>query len=286
MNRDFKGIWIPKEIWLNQKISIQAKALWAEIHSLYSEEKGGCYASDKYLMEFLGVKSSRLHEVIKELKDAGLLLNISFDGRQRVMLALDPKKEKFDRVSPSGKPKLSLPENRNTPFRKTGKLSYIEIKEEIKEQNNPPTPQGDVAAFFPCLKEIDIPLKDKIFLTRNRTQEAVEHAIKWISQKKEEIRSLPAAIKWASEELPPLPVNQEEISQKNSILSRNLEGQHKTPNGITLTIEALSKQIECYFAGSQGPVTVFTYEDKGFMHKLKDYLERLGLTKMWERCCV
>ena len=155
-----------------------------------------------------------------------------------------------------------------------------------KNNNNPPTPKGDVAAFFPCLKEIDIPLKDKIFLTRNRTQEAVEHAIQLVRQKKEKIRSLPAYLKWASEHMSSLQVNEEEISQKNSILSRNLEGQHKTPNGITLTIEALSKQIECYFAGSQGPITVFSYEDKGFMHKLKDYLERLGLITLFKNCSV
>lgn len=88
--RDFKGIWIPKEIWLHPKLSLQAKALWAEIHSLYSEKHGGCYASNEYLAEFLGVKERALQYILKELRDNILLEDVSFNGRQRIFKALDP----------------------------------------------------------------------------------------------------------------------------------------------------------------------------------------------------
>ena len=39
-SRDFKGIWIPKEIWESENLSIMEKVLFVEIHSLDNER--GC----------------------------------------------------------------------------------------------------------------------------------------------------------------------------------------------------------------------------------------------------
>ncbi len=36
-SRDFKGIWIPKEIWLSDQLSLMEKILLVEIHSLDNE---------------------------------------------------------------------------------------------------------------------------------------------------------------------------------------------------------------------------------------------------------
>lgn len=126
MHRDFKGIWIPREIWLHETLSLQAKALWAEIDWLYDREKGGCYASDQYLMDFIGIKLSRLHELMKELKDCGLLEKVSFDGRERIIRALHPtvENESPGGTQPSGKAEPCIPENRKAVFRKTGTPSY------------------------------------------------------------------------------------------------------------------------------------------------------------------
>lgn len=93
MNRDFKGIWIPREIWLRKDISALEKNLWAEIHSLFDREKGGCYASNEYLMEFVGVKERRLQEMIANLKDKGLVVQVSFNGRERVIKAIAPQED-------------------------------------------------------------------------------------------------------------------------------------------------------------------------------------------------
>lgn len=90
VNRDFKGIWIPREVWLAKGLSPTEKILWAEIHSLHSREKGGCYASNDYLCEFMGVKERRLQEMISNLKAYGLVVQVSFDGRERVIKAILP----------------------------------------------------------------------------------------------------------------------------------------------------------------------------------------------------
>jgi hypothetical protein len=89
MNRDFKGIWIPREIWLSN-LSCQEKCLWAEIHSLFDREQGGCYASNDYLGDFVGVKERRLQEMMSNLKFHGWLVQVSFDGRRRIIKAVVP----------------------------------------------------------------------------------------------------------------------------------------------------------------------------------------------------
>ncbi len=93
MNRDFKGIWTPREIWLRRDLSCQEKYLLSEIHSLFNREKGGCFASNEYLMDFIGVKERRLQEMIASLKDKGLLIQVSFNGRERVLRAVMPEED-------------------------------------------------------------------------------------------------------------------------------------------------------------------------------------------------
>ena len=38
MERDFMGIWIPREIWLSEELSLMEKVLFVEIHSLDNEQ--------------------------------------------------------------------------------------------------------------------------------------------------------------------------------------------------------------------------------------------------------
>lgn len=145
--RNFTHITIPAEIWLRRDISMQAKALWAEIRSLHDKEKGGCYASDEYLMEFMQLKRSRLHEVLKELKDTGLITTVSFDGRQTIRCAIVPEVEYQTGQQVSGIPDSSLPENRTPPIRKTGlePNGHTIYKKEENKDYTPKPPKGGSA---------------------------------------------------------------------------------------------------------------------------------------------
>lgn len=163
LERNFTHLTIPAEIWLMDDLSLHAKCLWAEIRSLHSKEKGGCYASDEYLMEFMKIKRSRLHEIIKELKDKLLLENVSFNGREIVRRAIVPEVEYHSEKSErgyqvSGKPDTWVPENRTPEFRKTGHPTYIENKEENKEdslslshsKNEQVDQSHECVSFFVC----------------------------------------------------------------------------------------------------------------------------------------
>src|SRR5262249_1678567 len=69
--RDFKGIWIPKEIWLSDQLSLTEKVLFVEIQSL--DNARGCFASNAYFGEFFGLHPRRIAAHIASLKAKGLI---------------------------------------------------------------------------------------------------------------------------------------------------------------------------------------------------------------------
>jgi hypothetical protein len=69
--RDFKGIWIPKDIWLSPALSLMEKVLFVEIHSLDNER--GCYASNRYFANFFGMSDRQIRRYIGTLKEKGLI---------------------------------------------------------------------------------------------------------------------------------------------------------------------------------------------------------------------
>lgn len=69
--RRFKGIWIPRSIWLDQNLTIHEKVMLVEIDSLDNEN--GCYARNQHFCDFLGVNERRIQDIIRSLKDKGLI---------------------------------------------------------------------------------------------------------------------------------------------------------------------------------------------------------------------
>ena len=80
-NRDFKGIWIPRKVWLNKDFSLTEKNLIAEIDSL--DTGNGCWASNEYLAKFCEVTEGRLANMLTALRKKGYILDRKFDGRKR-----------------------------------------------------------------------------------------------------------------------------------------------------------------------------------------------------------
>lgn len=82
MERDFKGVWIPKEIWLNKELSLIEKVLLVEINSL--DNDFGCTAGNEYFANFFNVTERTISKSITRLKDLGFVSS-SFDGRIRTL---------------------------------------------------------------------------------------------------------------------------------------------------------------------------------------------------------
>lgn len=85
MNRDFKGVWIPREIWLAENLTMQEKVFLAEIDSLDNEQ--GCYANNEYFARFFGISKVRVSEVINSLVAKGWVKStlISTQGNKRIL---------------------------------------------------------------------------------------------------------------------------------------------------------------------------------------------------------
>lgn len=81
-NRDFKGVWIPKEIWLDERLNATEKIIFVEIDSLDSTERG-CWASNDYIAAFCQCSARTVSAAISKLTKLGYIYVQSFDGRQR-----------------------------------------------------------------------------------------------------------------------------------------------------------------------------------------------------------
>lgn len=87
MNRDFKGVWIPKEIWLSSELSLLEKVILVEISSLDNEEH--CTAGNDYFAEFCNCSKSAVTKSIQRLKELNLIKELSFDGRHRKLAVVN-----------------------------------------------------------------------------------------------------------------------------------------------------------------------------------------------------
>jgi DNA-binding MarR family transcriptional regulator len=69
--RNFKGVWIPKEIWLSKELTLQEKVFLTEIDSLDNEE--GCFAGNSHFAEFFSISTHRASQVINSLIKKGFI---------------------------------------------------------------------------------------------------------------------------------------------------------------------------------------------------------------------
>jgi hypothetical protein len=89
MERDFKGVWIPKEVWLDENLTWMEKLLLVEIDSLDKEK--GCFASNKYFAEFFQLSPSRISELVSQLVCKGYITTfLLYDGKQVKQRILTP----------------------------------------------------------------------------------------------------------------------------------------------------------------------------------------------------
>jgi hypothetical protein len=134
-NRDFKGIWIPKEIWLNTELSIIEKVLLVEIDSLDNSERG-CFASNEYLASFVQLSEGRVANIISDLKKRKFIIQVFFDGRNRGLRISKSESSFNENVKPdltkTGKRTSRKREYTNTDNNTTNNTDYI-LSENSKE---------------------------------------------------------------------------------------------------------------------------------------------------------
>ena len=143
MNRKFKGVWIPRSIWLSKDLSITEKCLLVEIDSLSSAK--GCFASNNYFSGFLGVSVPTITRAIKRLTKLGLIESETVK-----------KRSDGGKVSTSRLIKMITPPNQNDEATANQNDEYINTVNTINTINNMGKQQNKASRFVkPGLEEIE-----------------------------------------------------------------------------------------------------------------------------------
>ena len=101
MERQFKGIWIPAEIWLNMDLSAIDKILLADIDSFTGNGKM-FYKSNATIAKELGVSESTIKRAFKALSDKNLI-RVSGVTRKRLCESLMRFKSQNDLIKGQNK---------------------------------------------------------------------------------------------------------------------------------------------------------------------------------------
>ena len=132
--RDFKGVWIPKTVWLDKRLSALDKMILTEIDSLASEERG-CFASNAYIADFCQCSEAKVTKSISLLIKLGYLYVASFNGRQR---ELKSRLSTFSYEAESENAQGSIAKNtrQGSKFYEAGSENVRESKLDNKQDNN------------------------------------------------------------------------------------------------------------------------------------------------------
>ena len=100
MNRDFKGVWIPENIWFAD-LNCTERCFLAEIDSLNKNGRG-CWAGNAHFAKFAQLSKNRCGEIIKGLEEKGFITieRDVLDGNPVRLLRL---KDPFDISNPPSK---------------------------------------------------------------------------------------------------------------------------------------------------------------------------------------
>lgn len=71
---EFKGVWIPKEIWESDKLNPTEKCLLGQIYSLDNGQ--GCFASNLHQGKCLQLSVGTVNNILRSLRERGFLVNL------------------------------------------------------------------------------------------------------------------------------------------------------------------------------------------------------------------
>lgn len=132
--RDFKGVWIPKRVFLDERLNAIEKIILIEIDSLDAEDSEGCYASNEYLANFCKCSMTKVSTSISKLIKLGYLYVSKNDGRKRYLKSRLSNSESQD----FKKSEPDLPEmkesNNSEEYSRDEINSNIDSPTELKEE--------------------------------------------------------------------------------------------------------------------------------------------------------
>jgi len=300
-DRRFKFTQIINSMFEDPKLSLKAKGF---IGYCLTKTEDWIFHIDA-LRSALDLGKDAIYSVINECLEKGYAYRYQpRDEKGRLLVAefiISDSKEEIDsrkrehEASPDFK--KCLPNRENTDTDKTDTVnSEPVVSREVPGENsaiysntdysNTKEQQQHRAAVFsktsqekqpsnevyPILKDIDIPLSDKEEISRRYKPLEIEHAIKWATHPSTKINnSLAAAIKWACQHQPTIPVEKVNLEAANKCYAMRYDTKRMGKTVIT----ALNNSVEFYWGGEKG-IRVIKYDEPGFMDQFKNELRKHG----------
>ena len=154
MEREFKGIWIPKEIWLDDNLTWSEKMLLVEIDSLATLEKG-CIATNEYLSSFFNLSKDRISKLISSLKAKGYIeVKLIYNGDtkqiiKREITTIGYRKKQLEGIVENNERGI-VENNEDINTDKINTEDYIREKEE--GQDDTPKETENIGMYFQEIK--------------------------------------------------------------------------------------------------------------------------------------
>lgn len=109
-NRAFKGVWIPREVYLDDRLTWSEKILIVEVDSL--DNGKGCFASNQYLADFIGVNRTTISTAISKLVKLGYIVRKGTrQGEKRYLYSNLKIYKRSDSTDPSPPSTINKPKN-------------------------------------------------------------------------------------------------------------------------------------------------------------------------------
>ena len=154
MEREFKGVWIPKEIWLDDNLTWSEKMLLVEIDSLSTLEKG-CIATNEYLSSFFNLSKDRISKLISSLKAKGYIeVKLIYNGDtkqiiKREITTIGYRKKQLEGIVENNERGI-VENNEDINTDKINTEDYIREKEE--GQDDTPKETENIGMYFQEIK--------------------------------------------------------------------------------------------------------------------------------------
>lgn len=203
MKRDFKWIWIPKDIWLATDLSIMEKVILVEIDSLDNES--WCFASNEYFAEFFWISIRQTSKYINKLIEKKFIKQIWFDWRKRIL------QSKLNNICNADRNKSSRETRTKVPGRQEQKFQHNNI---VNNKVNNIDKDIDRKELKNSLKEkLNIYIKE--IVSDNKQEQFKKILEEFISYRKEIKKSLtPIWLKKSIKKLKELSGDSAQLAQK------------------------------------------------------------------------
>jgi len=149
-----------------------------------------------------------------------------------------------------------------------------------KQQQAKPILPAAAVSFYKELKDVDIPLSDKIEISKAYPVENVKHALLWLQKNEKPLhKPIAAVLKWASKNLPDIP--KEKVIEKSPIDPAPFNKTYyrdlntiAAKNGIRLYNEGLREGTSEYLETENDRIY---YKDMSFLEQVANYLRKKSL---------